>query len=69
MTHEKKYEKKKKFDERKGKVVKRKKNSKAKNVHVVKEVAAQVRMMELMGKKMKSAHIFGLCSTSFKDSL
>ena len=59
MTHEKK-----KNDERKEKVKK-----KAKNVHVVKEVVAYVRMKEKWVKKMKSAHIFGLCSTSLIDSL
>ena len=72
VSRKKKYRKmtleKKKNDERKEKV-KRKKNSKAKNVHVVKEVVAYVRMKEKWVKKMKFAHIFGLCSTSLIDSL
>ena len=60
---------KKKIDERKGEVVKRKKNSKAKNVHVVKEVVAEVRMKENVLKKMILAQIFRRCSISFEDSL
>ena len=64
MTHEKKNMKK-KFDERKGEVVKRKKNSKAKNVYVVKEVASQVRMMELMGKKDEICSYFWIMLYQF----
>ena len=44
MTHE-------KIDERKGQVVKRKKNPKARNVHVVKKVVAQVIMKENRPKR------------------
>ena len=46
----------KKIDERKGEVVKRKENSKIKNVNVVKEVVAQVRM-----NKNGPKRIYGVC--------
>ena len=49
--------------------MKRKKKSREKNVHVVKEVVAYVRIKEKWAKKMKFAHIFGLCSTSLIDFL